>query len=147
MFMRYLGGGIGHQNQDTRWTSKGQEDNRSDSMDIDGELEEEIQTEQDMEDNQHLQLEEVQKLALQTSIRPAEEADKDIDVDSDNTDDTDSNLSAEDNIFNHGEDDESDTDESDNDELYFGPEDESGEDEDNGFGKFWTMPTTSSYIL
>lgn len=134
--MRYLGGGIGHQNQDIRWTSKGQEDNRSDSMDIDGELEEEIQTEQDMEDNQHLQLEEVQKLALQTSIRPAEEADKDIDVDSDNTDDTDSNLSAEDNIFNHGEDDESDTDESDNDEPYFGPEDESGEDEDNGFGKF-----------
>lgn len=125
MFMRYLGGGIGHQNQDARWTSKGQDDCNSGDMVIDADFEEDKHTEE-MGDNR---LEELRRLALETTLRPAEddEGNEAADaIDSDYEDDSDTNSSIND-IF------DDEDNESDGNEPYFGPEDKVG-DQDSGFG-------------
>lgn len=116
--MRYFGGGIGHQNQATRWAFKAQEDH---DMDIGPDFQE-VQTEEDAEDNQNVQMEELRQLALATSTCPAQEDEEDI-----NASDSDNSVIEEDSS--------DDGNESDGDELYFGPEDEEGTDkEDDGFG-------------
>lgn len=130
MFMRYLGGGIGHQNQDARWTSTGQEDHYNDDMDIDSDPEENMHTEEGTANNQDMQLQKLHQLALETSVRPADSDDEDDNAaDSDNSE----NMSS---VEDHTFDDDSD-DEVDEDEPYFGDEDGVGDDrEDNGFGDF-----------
>lgn len=129
MFMRYLGGGIGHQNQDARWTSSNRYEDDAIDMEVDPPCEEDI-------DDDPKKLQGLQELAKELATRPVGEDDKDLD-----TDDSDSDGSLDD-------DDASDEDEaSDEDDLFpdgreeedsdLGPcdgEDEDGDDAD--FGSF-----------
>lgn len=124
--MRYLGGGIGHQNQDARWTSNGEEGAQNNDMDIDPN-QVNMHAENGMIANEEKRLQELRKLALETSNRPAESDDEDVNsTDSDDSEDT-SDYSSD------GDSDE----EVDGYEPYFGPEDGEGDEkEDTGFSEF-----------
>lgn len=125
MFMRYFGGGIGHQTQATTWASRGQKDPPSDGMDVDPKYDNSC-----MAYNQDAQLQELRKLAVEVSARPAESDDEDINSsDSDNSEDDSS-------VEGHSHDSDSDGDVDDH-ESYFGPEDGEGYDkDDDGFADF-----------
>lgn len=131
--MRYLGGGIGHQNQDARWKSSkegGNEDNNVD-MDVDAPCEENTNMDEDPVDENQLR-----ELAIKLSSRPADDDDEDIDSDENSSDGS-------------SEDETSDEDERSNDDDLFidnegnenqeepnlGPDDEE-QDDDTGFGSF-----------
>lgn len=121
--MRYFGGGIGHQNQDARWTSHGEVGRKNDAMDIDPDPEDDITQTRDT------RLQELRQLALETSARPADSDDSD--VDSSNSDDSD-NTSMEGDLSSDNDSDEG----VDDYEPYFGPEDGDGDREDYGFSEF-----------
>jgi hypothetical protein len=122
MFMRYFEGGIGHQNQSGRWTSRGQEGHNNNYMDVDSD------PERDMQGSHNEQLQELRQQALETRTCPAKEDDKDVTSNHADSDDSeDASLLGD---FN-------DNDDKDYDEPYFGPEDGAeGDAEDTGFGDF-----------
>lgn len=125
--MRYLGHGIGHQNQDARWTSE-----LDDEMDTDPDFEEDINSGGGPEENSDSQLQELRELAMKMISQPAGDDDEDVDSD----DSEDSEGLDEDNLFfdgdsEDGEDSEDDKDSGDDDEFDFGPQDGEGEDGDD----------------
>lgn len=124
MFMRYFGGGIGHQTQAERWTLGSQKDPQSNNMNID------VNDDEDhISNNLDAQLQELHQLAIETSIYPAESEDEDV-----NTSDSDDSENSS--MEGHSLD--SDSDENvDDHESYFGPEDGEGyEKDDDGFDDF-----------
>jgi hypothetical protein len=120
--MHCFEGGIGHQNQSGRWTSRGHEGHNDNHMDVDSD------PERDMQRSHNEQLQELCQQALETRTHPAKEDDKDIASNYTDSDDSeDASLLG----------DFDDNDDKDNDEPYFGPEDGAeGDAEDTGFGDF-----------
>lgn len=120
--MRYLGHGIGHQNQDARWTQAGLED---DGMDVDPAPEEDINLGGSVEDDPTSQIQGLQEMAMKLASQTAGDDDEQIhsDEDSENEDD---DGSDDDDLF-HDDDDESSED---GDVLDFGPDDGEGEDDE-----------------
>lgn len=133
--MRYLGHGIGHQNQDARWTSE-----LNDDMDTDPDFEEDIGSGGSPEENSDSQLEGLRELAMKMISQPA--GDDDEDVDSDDSEDSEEYEGLDkDNLFfdgdsRYGEDSEDDKDGGDDDEFDFGPHDGEGEDGDDDGAEF-----------
>lgn len=131
--MRYLGGGIGHQNQDARWTSSKEGENQDNDMgtNMDGPCEENTDMDEDPVDENQLR-----ELAIKLSSRPADEDDEDIEPDdSDNSsdgssdeDETSDHETNQDDLFI---DDEGNEDQEEHD---FGPDDGEEYDDDTGFG-------------
>lgn len=131
MFMRYLGGGIGHQNQAERWTlSRGDEDVDDDDTDIDSPPEEDIDIDEDPEDD--TQLQGLRELAIEMSSLPAGDDHDDITSDNNSDSDLDENEgSDEDELFP-----DDDEDSGEDEELDFGPDDGEADEDDIGFGDF-----------
>ncbi|KAF9466647.1 hypothetical protein BDZ94DRAFT_1157658, partial [Collybia nuda] len=106
MFMRYLGGGIGHQHESKRWRSTGQEVDE-DSMDIDPEPEDGLPS----QDNDAAQL---QTLFDTTAYL---QGDENAGADTDDSDSQSDSSDTSEEEFDYGSD-------NDDDCAYFGPEDE-----------------------
>lgn len=127
--MRYLGEGIGHQNQDARWTSSNRYEDDNNDMEVD------LPCEEDFDDDQK-KLQGLQELAKELATRAAGEDDEDIDIDNDSDGSSDEDevsdddeASDDDDLFPDGEEDE-DSD--------LGPCDGEDEDENDAddFGSF-----------
>lgn len=128
--MRYFGGGLGHQNQEDRWTT-GRRDEEPDNgvIDVDDSEDDQAQAETG-EANTSFQLQELHQLVSGLTSGPAGESDEDVDSE-DNDSDVDSiedkDVGDEDDLFAHD----------DSDEADFGPEDRDGEGYSNdGFDGF-----------
>lgn len=127
MFMRYLGGGIGHQNQDKRWTPRVEESPQNNAMVVDPTPAAGVHAENSAASRGNIELQKLQILALETSNHPAGSDDEDID--SGESDDSEGSREG------YASDDDSD-EEVDEYEPYFGPEDGEGNEEDTGFADF-----------
>ncbi|KAF9468095.1 hypothetical protein BDZ94DRAFT_1287378 [Collybia nuda] len=129
MFMRYLGGGIGHLNQGDQWTTG----NNEDDMDIDSDLEEEAGNNEDSQKAQELQFQSLNNLAQQVSSNPVDEDEEDGSFGTDEDDDSENtSLGSDDEDLDLFKDMENEEEEED-----FGPEDGEGiMGEDYGFGSF-----------
>lgn len=128
MFMRYLGGGIGHQNQRDRWASPA-DDESDDAMEVDSSSEEE--GEGNVEESSGL-IQNLQDLATQISSGPASHDDGDLVSSSEEDDDNDEegDDDSDSDLFTDSEEGDKDDD--------FGPDNgaDSGKGEDdNGFGE------------
>ncbi|KAF9465857.1 hypothetical protein BDZ94DRAFT_1306598 [Collybia nuda] len=125
MFMCYLGGAIGHQNQDVTQTPEHQQNLHNDTTNIVSDPEDGTQMEEWIITNPDTQLQELCQMALKATTLPAE-SDNDIGSGSENT----SNIEDSDYSCNT-------TDEGSDYEPYFGPNNGKGENgEDNHFGDF-----------
>jgi hypothetical protein len=134
MFMRYLGGGIGHQNQESRWTpTRHKDDNGEDEMDVDSEPDER-EEQSELGGDRALLLRRLQQIALDLESRPVGDSDDDMSSENDSSQEgSDDGDIEEDDLLG-----ESDIDSGSEDEPDFGPEDGDGcgEIDDTGFGEF-----------
>jgi hypothetical protein len=133
--MRYFGGGMGHQNQENRWTINKRVEEYDNDMEVDDSEEENIGPNEDVETNPNLQLQELQKLASDLTSAPGEESDMDVDSDDDDSDRDSAKDADEDNLLADYID-NSDDNSDDSDEIDFGPEDGYGEENEGSFAEF-----------
>lgn len=122
MFMRYLGGGIGHQKQDARWAPLRGDEVDNDAMDVDP-CEDEAQLDNDQQDRRQMQ--ELRELAIEMSSWAAGDDDK-------------GNNSEEHEVSDDDDDDEDelfldDEEEEDCTAFDFGPYDGEEDEDDTGF--------------
>lgn len=130
MFMRYLGGGIGHQNQSARWTSTIED--KHDQMNIDPPSSCDEGSKIDEDPTNDTRLQGLRDLAIELGSRPAGDDDEDLDSEEDDSDDSSQEYGAGEDLF-------FDEDEGDDDEdkdIDFGPYDEEKDEDDTGFGDF-----------
>jgi hypothetical protein len=130
MFMRYLKGGVGHQNQDKRWTPSRIEEDGDDTMDVDPAPERDTHMDEDSEDARRMQA--IRDLATKmTSGAAGDDRDVESSYNSDDSSDYEKfGVLDEHELLDHNEDEE-------DDEFDFGPYDgEADGHEDTGFDNF-----------
>lgn len=122
--MRYLGYGIGHQNQDARWTQARNSGPDDDNMDVDVDPEEDGYPGGATDDSQASQIQGLTEMAMKMATQTA--GDNDEEIHSDEDSDNEGKTSDEGDLF-YDDDEESSEDDHDFD---FGPNDGESEDDE-----------------